>query len=439
MTQYFTYILLSTWPILQLIKIYSLEGNLYALDILKPLPILLLCITLVMMFLQKRRIRIGSPFILWFIYFLYLLFNYILNGSSEGAQRICTDQYNISIMPLALYFIIENLGPNFNRKTLVFSIIISGLIIAGIGLAEFIAGHNLIGENYLEGIYIQSVYRTNGPFHEAIGYSTIVLLYIPFIYYYLKEKIISKIMFFSLFIIYSMGFVVTLSRASIISYLIVLLVCFSRSNVKSIFINLYLSVMLLLCLYLSWELIINSKLFVKRFANPSGVIARWSQYKESLSIFIDNPLTGIGYGIYKKTHFYFIHNSYLKDLVEFGIFGLLTHVIFISSVAFSNIKMAFLVGKPHSIKVRLSIIIILAIVPNTIDLLNNQYFILILFVMIAVLNLNPESNLKPIIMPLPAKYPGHLSDDEVRRVQKSSSPIASSAPNFLASHSGLLF
>lgn len=392
MFNYLTYIFLSFWPIFQLIKIYSLEGDLFVVDVLKPFVVLLLFIAVIKILLGKNQIRIGRHLILWLIYFLYLLFNVYLIGSPLSLKRIFAEQYNVSIMPLVLYFIIDNLGKYFKKKALIYSIIISGLIIVGVGLAEYFAGHNLIGSANLEAINIQSVYRTNGPFHEAIGYSATVLLYIPFIYYYFKEKLISKFLFIFLFVVFTAGFLVTLSRATIITYMIILLILLAKNNLKSIFINLYLTIMMLVGLYVSWDLISSSKIFVKRIANPSNVIGRWNQYKECLNIFSDNMLAGIGYGVYKKTHMYVIHNSYLKDLVELGLPGFLFHMTFIFSVIFSSFKKILLKGSSHLLKTRIAFIMVLVIVPNTIDLLDNQYFMLLLFLMVAVLNVYPEAN-----------------------------------------------
>lgn len=390
MLKYLTYIFLSTWPIFQLIKLFSLDKNQFVVDALKLFSMLILCVALVTMFVRKKKFTTIGPFLIWFVFFAYLLLNVFCTGDVLTMVRVCADQYNISIMPLILYFVIGNFGAHFNRKILVFSVIASGVIIGGIGIAESIAGHNLIGEVNYEGAHVQSVYRANGPFLEGIGYSTTVLLYIPFIYYFLKEKLISKAMFFVLFCIFSAGVLVTLSRASMISYLIVVIILFSGNNLKSIFISTYLSLTLAIGIYIMWHNISSSTIFTKRITPIGNVVGRWNQYKECLEIFAANPLMGIGYNVYKKTHYYFIHNSYLKDLVELGIFGFVFHMTFIFSIVLSHFKKVFLNSGPHSVKVRLSFVIIILIVANTINLLGSQYFTLPLFIMVALLNLNPE-------------------------------------------------
>ena len=392
MIKFFLFFLMATWPVLQLIKTFSLQKNLFHVDLLKPFVLVLAVLALFVLMLQRKKPKFGSPFLLWLIYYGYILSNFYFNGSDLSLLRTFTEQYNISMMPLMLYFVILNFGGDFDREGLVYSLIICGLIIAGIGLAEASAGSNLIGEVNYEGVNVQSVYRTNGPFQEGIGYSTIVLLFIPFAYFYFKEGLISKYLYFFLFLFFSAGFLVTLSRASMIAYFIILIILVSAGNVKAIFINLYLSVIIAILAYFSWEWITASELYAKRFADTSNIMGRWSQYKECLDIFLSRPLMGIGSGFYKKNHLYYIHNTYLKHLVELGLLGFLFHIFFIFSVAFSNFKESFMRGGAYMLKCRLSFIVILLFVPNTIDLLTNQYFMLTLFCMIAVLNLNPVKN-----------------------------------------------
>ena len=290
-------------------------------------------------------------------------------------------------MPLAIYFTIGNFDGYFSKKYLSFSIILSGIIVASIGLAEFIAGENLLGSLYYVGTQKLNVFRTNGPFHDAIGYSAITLIYLSFAYFCLNEKIITKSVFILLFICYTIGCMVTLSRATIIAYLFIVLIIISKNKFKTIFINIYIAILLAVGAYLLWELFSNTALVRERFINLNTVIGRWDQYRECLNIFYDNPFFGIGYGNYKATHAYFIHNSYLKDLVELGILGFLFHSFFILSVIFSNFKKNFLTINTGYLKTRLLLIIIVAIVPNTIDFLNNHHFTFILFAMIAVCNI----------------------------------------------------
>ena len=197
---------MATWPVLQLIKTFSLQKNLFHVDLLKPFVLVLAVLALFVLMLQRKKPKFGSPFLLWLIYYGYILSNFYFNGSDLSLLRTFTEQYNISMMPLMLYFVILNFGGDFDREGLVYSLIICGLIIAGIGLAEASAGSNLIGEVNYEGVNVQSVYRTNGPFQEGIGYSTIVLLFIPFAYFYFKEGLISKYLYFFCFCFFLPGF-----------------------------------------------------------------------------------------------------------------------------------------------------------------------------------------------------------------------------------------
>ena len=360
------------------------------LDALMPLVILQLSVGVILLLLNKRPIKFGLTLILYLILLLYALCISYLDDTHGNCLQMCRDQFKISIIPLMFYFLIENIGPFCKLKLLVLSVIISGIIISGIGIAEFFAGCNLIGElnTNNEAKNIENMYRTNGPFPEAIGYSTIVLLYIPFIYYSFKERIISKWLYVLVFFIFSAAMLVTVARASMIAYLLVMLVIVISNDVKVILANIFWSLVIVGSVYCFWGLITESLIFKERLADPGNIIGRWKQYKECLEIFSANPLIGIGYGAYKKSHLYYIHNSYLRYMVELGFIGFFLYMVFILSVILSGLKRVFTKGRYHLLKTRISLVLTVAVVANTIDILNNPYFTFILFSMISVLNLD---------------------------------------------------
>lgn len=398
------YILLSTWPILHLIKFGTLAGNFYMIDAFKISSLFLFYLCIVYSLFQKRLFMIGFPIVFWSIYFVYILINGVFNGSAVGVVRIFSEQYNIYFVPLFLHFIIINYKYELNKKNVAYAILLSGVIINGIGIAEFFAGKNLIGtassaDEYLN--YFKDVYRTNGPFPEGIGYSTIALLYVPFAYFTFKENIIGLFSFCLLFLIFSVGFVATYSRATIICYFIILIIIFSSSNLKSLTINSILFLFLFLIVFFLWRILTaSSDLYAQRLTNQDTVLGRWNQYMECLHIFISNPILGIGYGVYKKTHVYFIHNSFLKDLVELGFIGFILHIPLVFYPVFSQLKNSLNKNIKHLKKTIYSFLIILMIVPNTIDLIANQYFNIAIFLMTAFFCYTENllsNNQKPIV------------------------------------------
>ncbi len=381
------YIFIATWPLLQLIKFGRFGEGFFVLDVIRPFTLLLLMIAI---FLYNKESVINRVFVCWAIFITYFVINIYINGSSITFKEIVRNLITTYMIPLSMYFVIANIGESLNTKKLVNSIQLSGIIVAGIGIAEFIAGHNLIGpENST-----LKIYRINGPFDEGIGYAYIVLLYIPFTYYCIKEKLISKFLGFLYFIIFSIGVAFELGRAPLIAYLIICFILTLKNDIKSIMINSYLAAIFAIATYLSWDVITNTHLYRDRFANPEAVIGRWKQYKECLHIFASNPIIGIGHEMYKKTHVFYIHNTYLRDLVELGIFGFIFHALFIFVIMTRNIKRLLNAASIHVLKARISFIVIVLIVPNTIDLLNNYFFLLTLFIMLATLDLNRGMKVK---------------------------------------------
>ena len=100
----------------------------------------------------------------------------------------------------------------------------------------------------------------------------------------------------------------------------------------------------------------------------------------------ENPLWGIGYLMYWKTHPLQLHNSYLLILVEFGIVGALFFALYLFSLLGVGLKKSVQLGF-YIFKTRLSILFLVLIVPNTIDFLNNAYFMLSIFTMTAIFNM----------------------------------------------------
>lgn len=388
------YLFLTIWPIMDLLNplIYGL--NIKFLGAFTPTRIAIFVILNLTLFkcLATRKRLIFDNVCYWsFIFIVLFLFNLFVNGSGPELTTSIGHVISRYGVALAAYFIILNSGESLNHSKTVKAIVFSGLLIAGIGVIEFILGHNLLGPLGNLGLKTTmhgQIYRTNGPFDEAIGYSAIVLLFLPFVYYYFKIGVLKKTFSYFCIVFFAFGCLCNLSRAPAISLIIVTLILLSGKNLKSILINLYIGLILFIIIYLSYDWISTTKLFTTRLSNEATVVGRWEQYLECLKLFFNSPILGIGHDIYLKTHNLAIHNSYLRILVELGIFNFITYIGFIISLIFKNLRISIINKDMYFFKSRLSLIICVLLIPNTIDLLGNSYFTMLLVMMIALMNIS---------------------------------------------------
>ncbi len=389
------YIFLATWPLLSIITLVDFGKGIPNVDVLRPAALLFLFMTLFYKFLNQKRIILDNIIYLCFIFILYFILNLYIRGSALGFSGGVASLIDLYLVPIIVYFTLINYQEELNPKVLVWSILFSGVLIAGTGIIEFVAGHNVIGLPSRMDVMVEyrtsSIYRTNGPFYDIIGYSGIVLLYIPFTYYFIKEKIIKKYFASACLVLFTLGCLINYSRAVMIALLLVFLILISGRNIKSLLGSFYLFITIVILAYVSSEMITSSKIFTERISNKAHVIGRMEQYWHCLKLFIDRPIFGIGYGMYLKNYSVQVHNSYLRALVEFGIIGFIPYICFIFSIIFRKFKESLTGRNISLLKARLCLVAIVLFVCNTLDLLNNRHFMLALLIIITTFNPEPIS------------------------------------------------
>jgi O-antigen ligase len=386
------YIFLATWPLLSIITLVDFGKGIPNIDVLRPATLLFLFMTLFYKLLNQKRIILDNIIYFCFIFILYFILNLYTRGSALGFYSGIASLIDLYLVPIIVYFTLINYKEELAPNVLVYSILISGMLIAGTGVIEFFVGHNVIGLPSRMDVMeyrATSIYRTNGPFYDIIGYSGIVLLYIPFAYYSIKKKIINKYFASTCIVLFTAGCLVNYSRATIISFSLVFLILISGKNIKSLLGSFYLFIAIIILAYVSSEIITSSKIFTERISNKANVVGRMEQYWYCLKLFINKPIFGIGYGMYLKNYSVQVHNSYLRALVEFGLIGFIPYIGFIFSIIFMRLKESFSFKNTPLLKAKLCLAAIVLFTCNTIDLLNNRHFMLALLIIIA--SLNPKS------------------------------------------------
>jgi O-antigen ligase len=383
------YIFLATWPLLSIITLVDFGKGIPNIDVLRPATLLFLFMTLLHILLNRKKNITDKIIYCCFIFSLYFILNLYIRESASGFSGGVASLIDLYLVPISVYFTLINYQEELNPKVLVWSIIFSGVLIAGTGIVEFVAGHNVIGLPSRMDVMeysTSSVYRTNGPFYDIVGYSGIVLLYIPFTYYFIKEKIINKHFASACIVLFTLGCLISYSRASMIAFLLVFLILISGKNIKSLLGGFYLFIVIIILAYVYGETMTGSKLFTERISNKANVVGRMEQYWYCLKLFINRPIFGIGYGMYLKNYSIQVHNSYLRALVEFGLIGFIPYICFIFSIIFRKFKEFLTGGNIPLYKARLCLVVIVLFVCNTIDLLNNRHFMLVLLITIAAFN-----------------------------------------------------
>ena len=356
-----------------------------ALDFYRPIPLLLAAGVIFHRLHQRKRIK--TDMVIWFtlLFIFYFIINIGINGGGINLPHAFREILRRYVVPLSVYFTLINLAHEIKRRTLVHVLLWSGIYIAGVGIAEFAVGRNLIGPIGFVGT--EKLYRTNGPFWDGIGYAGVVLMFLPLSYYCLKEKLIGVPFYAFCVVIFSAGCLVNYSRAIWLTFILIAILLLLGKDIKTVILSFYMIAFLAIVLYFLILGLQGTELFESRLANSRNIIQRYEQYRDSISLVLKHPFFGNGFWAYMKTHHIQLHNSYLLILVEFGLVGAFFFTLHLIALLFIKLRQSIATQGIHAAKLRLSIIFLAVIVPNTIDFLGNAYFILMMFVITAVVQL----------------------------------------------------
>jgi len=383
------YIYVALWPLFNQYVIIDLGSGIPDITV----QILLVPLLMISTVLAGKSKSFGE-FAPWL--FLFILYSLITSVFHANTSTLHIFQLLIQVyaLPYMIYFILFNNRDKVNYKYLSYAIIIGGLFISATGVAEFIAGKNLIGKvDYDESIGV-SLYRTNGPFHDSIGYASLLLLYLSYIYYSYSKDVLPKkfLLISSIFI--GFGSFVNFSRAAILGLLVVFVSSFSK-NPKKLFVMLFVGFIVSVpILFIFSDIVdqITSSKLVQQRTDTQTMEVRWSLYNYVLDTVVANPLLGIGYDNFILVHGGATHNSYLQVLVELGFIGLIIFLIFIWKLVVSNIRDAIRRKQPVNLRTMMGIGFVVLFIPNTIVLLQSPHFMTILMIVIGAISAHEKSS-----------------------------------------------
>lgn len=346
------------------------------------LPLLFMAV-----YVSVGNVQFGKFFIWLLLYLLYIFMGLVVYevpsvlGLAQGLMRLY-------LFPYVVYFAIFNYRAKLDFKKLSIAILAGGMIIAGVGIAEFLAGENLIGKLDYDPTREILLYRTNGPFHDSIGYASLLLLYVPFAFYCAEKGLVGKVYSSISAAIVSIGSAVNISRAALLSLVVVLLACYAKRS--KVFILSVLAVVLVgvPALFMMTDIVnsvIGSDVYQQRTSTATAV-GRWDLYMAVVDRIIENPLLGIGPDNYMRLHGGATHNSFLQVTVELGVVGLVLFTTFILTLIMRDLKTAIRFNDSVYVRTQVSIIFVTLFVSNTINLLHSPHYMTALMIVLGCIH-----------------------------------------------------
>ncbi len=375
------YFAVAFWAIIVGIWDTVFPQGIFHVDPLRTIVILLFMVLFFWNLLLRRKFYLDAVIISGCMFVIFALYNLLINPTYFEKWQSAVfflDTYMTAIM---MYYILLNNKDAVDSRSIALCILTCGFCIALIGIAEMLAGHNLIGQynkySVTEGMRL---FRTNGPFYDVISYSAIVLLYVPFTYLCMKRGLIGSKNGVTLIILFIIGSSINFSRATILAMILVLLLLVTKSNIRNLFVAIYLFILGGVLVYLLVDTMLSFEIIGKRILDKGTFLQRANQYELVFREFASAPFFGIGYNMFTKRHTIPMHNSFLKILAEFGGIGFILFFYFICKIAFKKIMEIIRNRDMTLLAVRLSLAVIVFLVGSTIDLLGNREFLLTLLI-----------------------------------------------------------
>lgn len=352
---------------------------------------LLLPLLTISILLRGGGVIYGRFFPWMCVYIVYVILGLVIHDVPRiiGVIQSLVTSY---VFPYMIFFVIVNYRKSLNIKYLVLSIICGAMMIAGIGVIEFIAGKNLIGQVDYDavkrGTIVSTIYRTNGPFYDSIGYASLLIPYLSFIYYSHERSIISKKFTRVSTILVAVGSFVNFSRAAIFGMIVTFLTNYAK-KMKLMLVGLFVvSIFMAALLPVISDMltfITSSAIFKERAADAGTMVQRWDMYLHTVALIKENPVLGIGYDNFAVIYGGGTHNSFLQILVEVGLPGFALFLIFLWKTVVVNVLDARRSGDDVMKRVFLGISFVCLFIPNTINLLHSQDFMCVLMMILGAI------------------------------------------------------
>jgi len=208
------------------------------------------------------------------------------------------------------------------------------LIIMIIVLSTAILGVNAI-IRYLNHEYIIEGYRAGlrGTFHDPNDMALHLLISIPLGYFILYKIQNWKFLFISIALILLTGLIITYSRGGMIGLAVVgLSIAWYDKQNRIKLLLMYLGIFILVIVLSPYSM---ERMSTLASGQEGSLLARWAILKRGISICLENPIIGVGFGNFRisegATHegvgnWQEAHNSLVQITAETGILGLVGYV-----------------------------------------------------------------------------------------------------------------
>lgn len=175
--------------------------------------------------------------------------------------------------------------------------------------------------------------RISSFYTHSLAFGTVLSLYIPYLYYLYKNRLLSKVSFLVSFILTNYCLFITYSRTALVlalSFYVFLLIRYLLYKKNSVLTKILYCFIAILASALVFNVILdNMDIFFPQGANDKSILMRIEDYKFIKKGFEESPILGSGVGSYRDKYNNAIDNYYLTTLYESGIVGLILLIIFI--------------------------------------------------------------------------------------------------------------
>lgn len=382
------YLYAALWPLFTLFKIVDFGQGIPDITVQNLLLLLAVGTIILSNAANNRSASVDRVFLWLMIYIVYVLANLMFN-EVPSKVAVIRQLVQVYFLPYLGYFVITNYVERLNLIKLSYAILAGGVIVALIGIAEFVYGKNLVGPLDSAMMLESAVFRTNGPFLDAITYASILLLYFAFAYYLREKALIEKRIGTLSMLIIGVGSFINFSRAGII-VLLAMLIIFSKRRLLvfgAAVASLAIISLFVVTLYPNLiEAITSSAIYQDRVSGKT-VEGRWEMYAYVLDLIMRNLLVGIGYGNYGLHHILQTHNSYLQIFVELGLPGIVIFCAFIFLLGTQYLVSAKKAGDGEYFRAKAAILLTVLFIPNTINLLHSTHFLNTWMLIAATMNM----------------------------------------------------
>ena len=332
-------------------------GNLYILQIV--------ALTFAVLSTNLKEVKIKTDTILWLLVCMILIMSVCYSINRQESIELAS----LISMAIILKILYENQSEEWNKYFTKIAWIVSGIhVIATILQLLFPNMINSINSAILsaESLKInQDLFRAGG--YAGITAQTTVNAFYITIFVGIsalnlvvkKEHKIANITFLVISII---ALFITGKRGLLIFSVISIALIYIYIAFKDEKNILKYIVMILIVVSIGYIAVINipqTQVIIDKIQvlneNKDALNGRDKLWKESIEVFINNPLMGIGIGAIKEVIGEYSHNSYIQILAETGIVGAIIYVLAILTSVFITIRKASLILKKENLEQKMSI------------------------------------------------------------------------------------